>query len=136
MTLPDGVRALLPCRPELHTRDVELAGRLRPMHLASCEAGPALWAVGSVPAEDVDAVLADLRRSLVAQLAGREERSPGSARLTIHGQGRQGAALAVRALFVAAGGHAVQLVVLPLAGAPLPDAQAQDSFFEGLARSP
>jgi hypothetical protein len=71
--LDDGATASLPCRPEIDERTLQLAGRSVQMRLRACDAGDAMWAVSTVQAAGADhaqAVMAELQRSLAANLNG------------------------------------------------------------------
>lgn len=131
----EGAKASFPCRPQSDTRTLTLGGRPVQMQLKACEAGQVLWAVTSAQVADATqapGALVELRRSLVANLAGSDSLVPGTARVHIVGRHEDGSAIWARAVFVSSGRDVYQLVMLPRAGAQPPTEEAQNYFFSGL----
>ena len=128
-------KASFPCRPETSTRALTLAGRPVQMQLKACEAGQVLWAVSSAQVADeaqAAAALLELRRSLVANMAGSNSVVPGAGRVHIEGRHEDGSRIWARAVFLSSGREVYQLVMLPRAGVPAPTEEAQNYFFDGL----
>jgi hypothetical protein len=135
LAVGENARASFPCRPQSNTRELTLGGRSVQMQLKACEAGQVLWAVTSAQVADAaqaSEALVELRRSLVANMAGSDSIVPGTARVHIVGRHEDGSAIWARAVFLSSGREVVQLVMLPRAGAPAPTEEAQDYFFNGL----
>jgi len=135
LAVGEGAKASFPCRPQSDTRALTLGGQSVQMQLKACEAGQVLWAVTSAQVADAaqaPAALVELRRSLVANMAGSDSVVPGTARVHIVGRHEDGSAIWARAVFVSSGREVYQLVMLPRAGAPAPTEEAQNYFFNGL----
>ena len=135
--LPVGGRAKVsfPCRPETNTRALILGGRSVQMQLKACEAGQVLWAVTTAQVADeaqAAEALLELRRSLVANLAGSDSVALGTGRVHIEGRHEDGSRIWARAVFLSSGREVYQLVMLPRAGAPAPTEEAENYFFDGL----
>jgi hypothetical protein len=141
VVLRDGAKASFPCRPLSDERTLMLAGRSVAMRLQVCEAGDALWAVSSAGVADARQAaqaLAELQQALAINLGGTarvvapayEGTQP--ARVAVEGHHPDGRPLQARAVFVSRGRNVFQFVVVPRAGAPAPDAGAQDQFFDSL----
>jgi hypothetical protein len=131
----DSAKASFPCRPQSDTRTLTLGGQPVQMQLKACEAGQVLWAVTSAQVADAaqaPAALVELRRSLVANLAGSDSPVPGTARVHIVGRHEDGSTVWARAVFVSSGRDVYQMVMLPRAGAQPPTDEAQNYFFGGL----
>jgi hypothetical protein len=131
----ESAKASFPCRPQSDTRAVTLAGRPVQMQLKACEADQVLWAVTTAQVADAGQApeaLAELRRSLVANMAGNESLVPGTARVHIVGRHEDGSTLWARAAFLSSGREVVQLVMLPHPGSRAPTDEAQNYFFDGL----
>jgi hypothetical protein len=131
-----GAKVSLPCRPQNETRTLVLAV---PVQLRACEAGQVLWAVTSAQltsdAQAAEALL-EMRRSLVARMAGQASEVPGTARVHIVGRREDGSTVWARAAFLSSGREVYQLVMLPQPGAPSPNEEAQGHFFDGLRAVP
>ena len=105
------------------------------MQLKACEADRVLWAVTTSQVAEADQApeaLAELRRSLVANMAGSESPVPGTARVHIVGRHEDGSTIWARAAFLSSGRDVVQLVILPHPGSRPPTDEAQNYFFDGL----
>lgn len=139
LSVGESAKASFPCRPRSDTRAIPLAGRPVQMQLKACEAGRVLWAVTSAQLDDAGQApeaLAEMRRSLVANMAGTESVVPGSKRVHIVGRHEDGSAIWARAAFQSSGREVYQLVMLPHSGARAPTAEAENYFFEGLRFDP
>jgi hypothetical protein len=131
----DSAKASFPCRPQSDTRTLTLEGRPVQMQLKACDAGQVLWAVTSAQVADAaqaPGALVELRRSLVANLAGSDSLVPGTSRVHIVGRHEDGSTIWARAVFVSSGRDVYQLVMLPRSGAQPPTDEAQNYFFGGL----
>jgi len=135
LSVGERAKASFPCRPESATRALTLGGRPVQMQLKACEAGQVLWAVSSAQLADealTAEALLELRRSLIANLAGSDKVEPGTGRVLIEGRHEDGSRVWARAVFLSSGREVYQLVILPRAGTPLPAEEVQDYFFSGL----
>ena len=128
----DRAKASFPCRPQSDTRTLALGGQPVQMQLKACEAGQVLWAVTSAQVADAaqaPGALVELRRSLVANLAGSDSLVPGTARVHIVGRHEDGAPIWARAVFVSSGRDVYQLVMLPRPVAQPPTEEAQNYYY-------
>lgn len=139
----DALRAVFPCRPAQHAREVLLAGRQTEMTMAACEASGMTFAVAhadiSVPA-DVPRALEELRSAAVANVRheGPALRSPWvvpgatpnaqAGRLEVDGMLPSGASTHLSAVFFVRGLRVYQATVI----APRGDGDAAESFISGL----
>lgn len=131
----ESAKASFPCRPQSNTRAITLAGQPVQMQLKACEADQVLWAVTSARVADAGQVpeaLAELRRSLVANMAGSASPVPGTARVHIVGRHEDGSTIWARAAFLSSDREVYQLVMLPHPGVRAPTDEAQNYFFDGL----
>lgn len=142
-SIPDsGARALFPCKPEVHVRQVMLAGAVRPMHLSSCTAAERVYAVSHVDVGDVSRVteVMQVLRSLAAENIGGAPKTVGAQqvpgmtpnplaeRLAMAGKRPDGSAIEAQAVFFAKATVVFQATVV---GDRL-DAEAVDTFFSAL----
>lgn len=135
----ESAKASFPCRPQSDTRAITLAGRPVQMQLKACEADQVLWAVTSAQVDDASLApesLAEMRRSLVANMAGTESLVPGTTRVHIAGRHEDGSTIWARAEFLSSGRELYQLVMLPHKGARAPTNEVQNYFFDGLRLEP
>ena len=137
------VKALFPCRPESRVRQVLLAGVKLEMHLESCTAAGANYALSHVNVGDATHVEPALRQlqSLFASNIGGTPGVAGSfnvpgttptplaSRVTATGSREDGSVIAAEAVFFARGAVIYQATTL---GARI-GGEATDTFFAGLS---
>ncbi len=139
--------ATLPCKPRDDTRRVTLAGRLVDMRLLSCEAGGAIWAIGTADVREAGVVgeaLSGLRAALGANIGSTSELKgpasivgatpfPAAGHFAATGKRRDGSAVQAEALVFARGTRIYQASVLRPGAASGPLQEAQEQFFSSLA---
>lgn len=142
-----GLEATLPCKPRDDTRRVTLAGRLADMRLLSCEAGSAIWAIGTADVREAGAVgeaLSGLRAALGANIGSTSELKgpasiagatpfPAAGHFAATGKRRDGSAVQAEALVFARGTRIYQASVLRPGTASGSLREAQEQFFASLA---
>jgi len=144
-TEPDGVRLLLPCKPDRGSRTVPFAGRETELTLTGCDAARLTFALASAPLADAtqaDAALAQWRALTQAHVNASDVRTrpqrpagapdlPQSLRSSASVRAPGGGALQSEALYFAHGGRVYQAVVYgPRRDAAFED--ACDTFFASL----
>jgi len=137
-----GVLSVFPCRPDRHSRSIELSGSTVTMHMLSCSAGGSTFALshvaGAEPAK-LGVALQALRDAAARNVgAPPTVRGPAAVsgmtpqplaqRLEFEGRRADGGPLRMQALFFAAGTDIHQATAV---GTTL-DADAVDTFFAGL----
>jgi len=144
-TEPDGVRLLLPCKPDRGSRVVPFAGRDTELTLTGCDAAGLTFALASARLADMtqaDAVLGQWRALTLAHVAAADARTlpqrpegaldlPQSVRASASGRAPGGAAVQSEAMYFAYGDRVYQAVVY----GPRRDAvfdEACDTFFSSL----
>ena len=139
------VAALFPCRPESRVRQVLLAGVKPEMHLESCTAGEANFALSHVNVGDptrVEPVLRQLQAVLASNVGGAlaevgPAKVPGmtpnllASRVRVTGAREDGSAITAEAVFFVCGTVIYQATML---GGRI-DAEAADTFFAALSAS-
>ena len=140
---PDSdVVALFPCRPQPFARQLALAGETVQMHLISCSAGKATYAIAYAPLADpakVTAALTQLRDAAAANIgAAPAVASPWSLpgmtphplaqKLLVEGRGADGKAVREQAVFFVKGLRVYQATIV----GTVIDAEAAETFFNGL----
>jgi hypothetical protein len=143
LTTADGhVAFVLPCKPTVQERAVQLAGRSVQLALQACAAQGQTWGMASAELTDPAAVgpaLAELARAAVANVQGqaRSERAArvpgatpndGNRQFVLTGQQPGGKPVAMQLVVFAHGTRVHQATVL---GATV-GAEAADTFFGGL----
>lgn len=139
------VKALFPCRPENRVRQVLLAGVKLEMHLESCTAGEANFALSHVSVGDpsrVEPVLRQLQAVFASNVGGtRAEVGPAkvpgmtpnliASRVRVTGAREDGSAITAEAVFFVCGTVIYQASML---GGRI-DAEAAETFFAALSAS-
>jgi hypothetical protein len=139
------VAALFPCRPESRVRLVLLAGVKLEMHLESCTAGEANFALSHVNVGDptrVEPVLRQLQAVFASNVGGTlaeagPAKVPGmtpnplASRVRVTGAREDGSAITAEAVFFVCGTVIYQATML---GGRL-DAETADTFFAALSAS-
>ena len=137
------VKALFPCRPENRVRQVVLAGVKLEMHLGSCTAGQANYALSDVNVGDptlVEPVLRQLQAVFAGNIGGTPSvvgssnvpgitPNPLASRVAVTGSREDGSVIAAEAVFFARGTVVYQATTL---GARI-GVEATDTFFAGLS---
>ena len=137
-----GVTFMLPCKPQVSARSVQLAGQAVRMSLMACRAGELTWALGFADVAEparLGAALLALRESTVANLQGQVVRSApaavrgatpheGSVYLQLRGRLPDGASAQGRLAVFAHGTMVFQATVL---GESVSD-EAAETFFLSL----
>lgn len=136
----------LPCRPDQHERQVQLAGRSVAMGMVSCRADDHLFAVTSADVQEPQHVTAALqaladtaaanvqgqvRVKLPAQVRGMTP-NPNAGLLDLQGRGPDGQPLRFKALFFAHGSRVFQASVL----GPRSDERDSSPLFDSLEITP
>ena len=138
-----GIQTSFPCRPDRHSRSLDLGGATVRMEMLVCSAGGATYAVGFFDAAEPAAVTSGLARLQAAMLAnvggGRPlqrplklpglNAGPGAVRLAVDGRRPEGGPLHLEAAFFAKDLRVYQAAVV---GPPLPS-EAIEPFFDGLS---
>lgn len=138
--------ALFPCKPERALREVTLAGARVRMHLASCSAEAATYALGHALVADpskVNAALAELRAASAANIGAQAATgtawsvsgmtpNPLAEKLVMEGRDAQGETVREEAAFFVKGLRVYQATVV----GPRLDREAVDTFFSGLKLTP
>lgn len=133
------VLALLPCKPDRASRQVELAGDPAVLQMAGCKAGDALFSVAQARASDAAQALRWQAGWQAAMPAGQAEAAIGVAGagplLDVQVKSEQGGAQRQRLLWrlLPLPDGSVVLLQASLLGEPS-DASAVDTFFDSLAR--
>ena len=142
--MTDGqVKALFPCRPENRVRQVLLAGAKLEMHLESCTAGGANYALSHVNVGDaahVEPALRQLQSVFAGNIGGTAvgagsfnvpgtSPNPLASRMAATGSREDGSAIAAEAVFFARGTMVYQATIL---GTRV-GGEATDTFFAGLS---
>ena len=141
-----GVSALLPCRPSVQTRTVQLAGSSVALTLHVCTAGGISWAVAAAKLAEPGGVapaLAELALAAQANVAGQVlERSPfdvgggtpnaNAARMLVSGRLPDGRAVRAHVGLFARATWVVQVTALGVAPAP----EAVATFFDSVQVKP
>jgi len=136
------VKALFPCRPENRVRQVLLAGVKLEMHLESCTAGGANYALSRVNvgnATYVEPALRQLQSVLASNIGGTTAvvgsfnvpgmtSNPLTSRVAVTGSREDGSVIAAEAVFFARGTVIYQATTV---GARI-GGDATDTFFAGL----
>ncbi|MEO7151508.1 MAG: hypothetical protein ABIX46_07345 [Burkholderiaceae bacterium] len=136
------LRALFPCRPDVHQRRVVLAGATAPMQMHVCEAAGLTFAVAFVDLdtpEQVERGLIELRALAVGNIGGSgEQRTAGSVpgmtpnpqagQVSVQGRLPDASPVRLRAAFFSKGLRVFQATVV---GAD-PGDEATQPFFGGL----
>ncbi len=137
------VKTLFPCRPESRVRQVLLAGVKLEMHLESCTAAGANYALSHVNVGDathVEPALRQLQSVFASNIGGTPAAvgsfnvpgttpNPLASRMAVTGSREDGSAIAAEAVFFARGTVIYQATTL---GARL-GGEATDTFFAGLS---
>jgi hypothetical protein len=139
---------LLPCKPTVQERKVELAGRTVAMGLQACSAAGQTWALAQADVGDpaqVAAALDELVRSAAANIGAAADASAGPAapvpgatpnprarRVALAGRGAGGAPVRMELQVFTLGTRVFQATAL----GPALDREALDTFFGGLRAHP
>jgi len=146
------LQALMPCKPDLATRRVPLAGQPVEMHLSGCDAAGATFVIGwaDVPVSRLGMAMGDWQDATLERIgvrsgpdapAGRAFVPPGgialpqALRLRAEGRAPDGSALPIQAAWFASAGDATgtgpQVMFAAIYREPVQH-EAADTFFAGL----
>jgi hypothetical protein len=142
-----GLRLTFPCKPASRVRELVLAGQPAAMHLHSCDAGDATFALTATDLTDpsfVAAALGALEQSAVLNIdaapasttraafsAKGMTPSPAAQRLVLQGHLPDGTPVRQEAAFFSSGLRIYQATVLSKSSRPLA-ADAVDTFFDSI----
>lgn len=106
---PSPLMAMMPCKPERETRQVEMAGQAATLSMASCKAGSLTLAVGVLAMPGPERVAAALEQWQRATLQSMRARDVSRTTQSVGGPGASVVAQAVRARGQAPDGQAIEL---------------------------